>query len=220
MKKKSYGFAVAAVLLLAVVCGSVGAGSRAQGSGENAAEGSREGDGKGSGKKSGKENGKSGMEEPDFIKEGQSYAFVEFKHGAAPVLLVTDGTYGYNGLEASFNSEVYGLDAEGNWRKMQVIAGSGTAYPIRYDKSGIYVTGGHFAAYYSVDWEKMELVQEEYANETFDENGKVTYLYTADGKMEQSVENNRYLVALYDRYEKAELVDFRKSGKGKGKETG
>ena len=215
MKKNSYRLAVAAVLLLAAVCTSVGAGSRAQGSGENAAEGSRGGEGKENGKKDGKEKGESGMDEPDFIKEGQSYAYVEFKHGTAPVVLVTDGTYGYNGLEASFNSEVYGLDEGGNWRKMQVIAGSGTAYPIRYDKSGIYVTGGHFAAFYSVDWEKMELVQEEYANEVFDENGNVTYLYAADGKMEQSVEDNRYLVELYDRYEKAELVDFRKGGKGK-----
>ena len=93
---------------------------------------------------------------------------------------------------------------------MQVIAGSGTAYPIRYDKNGIYVTGGHFAAYYGVDWEKAELVLMEYAAETFDEDGNATYLYAADGKTERSVEDNGYLVALYDRYEKGELVGFRK----------
>ena len=91
---------------------------------------------------------------PDIVVNGQSYAYVELKHAGFPLLVVTDGTYGYNGLEASFYGEVYGQDGEGNWKKMQVIAGSGTAYPIRYDKNGIYVTGGHFAAYYGVDWEK------------------------------------------------------------------
>ncbi len=215
---------LAGLVLLAVIviCGS--AGSMAQGSRGNAAGEVREAEGKRDKEKDEKngksvKSGKSGkseksekeeMEEPEFLKEGQSYAYVELKHGVSPVLLVTDGTYGYNGLEASFNSVVYGQDEEGNWQKMQVIAGSGTAYPIRYDKGGIYVTGGHFAAYYSMDWENMELVQEEYAAETFDENGNVAYFYAADGKTERSVEDNRYLVALYDRYEKAELVNFRK----------
>lgn len=147
---------------------------------------------------------------PDIVENGQSYAYVELKHAGFPLLVVTDGTYGYNGLEASFYGEVYGQDGEGNWKKMQVIAGSGTAYPIRYDKNGIYVTGGHFAAYYGVDWEKAELVLMEYAAETFDEDGNATYLYAADGKTERSVEDNGYLVALYDRYEKGELVGFRK----------
>lgn len=148
---------------------------------------------------------------PDIVEDGQSYAYVELKHAGFPLLLVTDGTYGYNGLEASFYGRVYGQDGEGNWKKMQVIAGSGTAYPIRYDKNGLYVAGGHFAAYYGVDWEKGEFVLMEYATETFDENGNVTYLYAVDGKTERSVEDNGYLVALYDRYEKGELVGFRKA---------
>ena len=225
MKENICRIAGLAVLLLSVVCGSAGMGSRAQGNEGNegnignAAKGMAEWDGESGTEKSGKRDGKKEAEgeaqEPGFLKEGQSYAYVELKHGAAPILLVTDGTYGYNGLEASFNSEVYGQDGEGNWQKLQVIAGSGTAYPIRYDRSGIYVTGGHFAAYYSMDWENMTLVREEYAAETFDVDGNVTYFYAGDGKRERSVEDNRYLVALYDRYEKAELADFRKAGKEK-----
>ena len=213
---------LAGLVLLAVIviCGRAGMGSMAQENRGNAAGEVWEEDEKWDEEKDGKrekseKSGKAETGEPEFLKEGQSYAYVELKHGASPVLFVTDGTYGYNGLEASFNSVVYGQDEEGSWQKMQVIAGSGTAYPIRHDKYGIYVTGGHFAVYYAVDWENMELVQKEYAAETFDENGNVTYFYSLDGKRERSVEDNRYLVALYDRYEKAELVDFRKSGKGK-----
>ena len=47
---------------------------------------------------------------PDIVEDGQSYAYVELKHAGFPLLLVTDGTYGYNGLEASFYGRVYGQD--------------------------------------------------------------------------------------------------------------
>lgn len=201
MKKNICKCMVLTLLMILAVCGSIGVGSLAKGNRGNVLAKDGEADGE--------------EREPEVVEAGQSYAYIEFRHAAAPVLLITDGTYGYNGLEASFNSVVYGRDKDGNWQELGLVAGSGTAYPLRYDKDGIYVTGGHFAAHYSVDWEEMVLVREEYAKETFDESGNVTHVYARDGKKERSVEDNSYLVALLDRYEKAGLVGFRKSEKGK-----
>lgn len=204
MKKNIQKYMVLALLIVIAACGGIGIGSLAQGSGGR--EAGR------AGEKAAGRDGKAPAEAemPGFVEEGQSYAFLEFKRGKEPVLLVTDGTYGYNGLEASFSSEVYGKDGEGNWQRMAVIAGSGTAYPLRYDKRGIYVTGAHFAVYYTVDWERMQLAAEEYASESFDESGKASYVYAERGEAEQAAEDNRHLIALFDRYEKALLVDFQK----------
>ena len=197
-------YMVLAFLIVIGACGGIGIGSLAQGSGGKEAGRIWEKTLDGNGKEPAEE------EVPSFLEEGQSYAYLELKRGKDPVLLVADGTYGYNGLEASFSSEVYGKDGEGNWQRMAVIAGSGTAYPIRYDKRGIYVTGAHFAVYYTVDWERMQLVAEEYAAESFDENGNASYIYAEEGEAEQAAEDNRCLIALFDRYEKARLVDFQK----------
>lgn len=201
MKKTIGKCMILTLLIVSVACGSVGAGSLAQGNIRN-------------GQMNGGMDKDTGMEEeegcPDVAESGQSYAYVELKREKCSILLVTDGTYGYNGLEASFHSEVYGQDRNGEWLALGVIAGSGTAYPIRYDKDGIYVTGGHFVAYYSVDWEDMRLVCKEYATATFDENGNATYVYAEDGKTERLVEGNSYLMKMADRYEKAALVDFRR----------
>lgn len=199
MKKNIGRYIVFTFLILVMVCGSLGVGSLAQGSRGNTEEKNREAE--------------DGMREPEVVEAGQSYAYVELKRGGTPILLVTDGTYGYNGLEASFCSVIYSQLEDGSWQKIGQAAGSGTAYPIRYDKNGIYITGGHFAAYYSVDREEMTLIRKEYAAEVFDENGNVTYFYAANGQTEHSVEDNSYLNALFDRYEKAELLGFQKSEK-------
>lgn len=202
MKEMVGKYMALTLLIVCAVCGSIGAGSFAKGKGEEKI---------GAGKDAGAAKG-----QPDIVTEGESYAYVQLKREDCQILLVTDGTYGYNGLEASFHSEVYRQDADGNWQRQGIIAGSGTAYPIRCDKNGIYVTGGHFAAYYSVDRESMLLVCEEYASETFDENGNATYVYAEDGKTERLVEGNSHLTAMFDRYEQAELVGFRRVEKKDG----
>lgn len=197
-------------VIIGLAGGGIGAGSLAQASKEG--QGNRkETAGQPEGGRAGKGSADLETEAPsEAVKAGESYAYVELKKGISPLLLVTDGTYGYNGIEASFHSRVYGQDGEGGWIELGVIAGSGTAYPLRYDKNGIYVTGGHFAAFYSMDWEEMRLVCKEYATETFDGDGNAAYVYAANGKTEQLVEDNQVLVALFNRYEKAELVGFRK----------
>ena len=143
----------------------------------------------------------------EFLTDDQSYFYMETKRGGIPVLLVTEGTYRCDELDVGFYCNVY-CSEEGAWRVLGQVAGSGTAYPLRYDENGIYAAGGHFIAYYSVDAEKKQLVEKEYAEELFDDNGNVTYIHYMDGEREQVVEDDRYFLAMLEKYGKAEIVNF------------
>lgn len=150
-------------------------------------------------------NGRTEEECPVPISENQAFAMVELKSGEE-LLLISDGTYQCDEVRAGVYADVY-LKDNGEWKKCERVAGSGTAYPICYDDGGIYTAGGHFVAYYTVDAEGKGLQKKEYAEEIFDENGNATYIYYADGK-EQTVENNDRLMTLFEKYHNAEMVGF------------
>lgn len=140
------------------------------------------------------------------------YALVEINDAPNKVLLVTDMTYwdGESGREESFSAQVY-YTQDGEMYHFGLISGSGTAYPVRYDRDGIYVAGGHFAGRYVLDWERAAGVYfklESYANETFDSLGNVTYTVMENIFGDRIVEDSSYLDEMNEKYAAAQVVSF------------
>lgn len=142
------------------------------------------------------------------LKADQSYALVKLGRDVGEVLLVADGTYFDQKIEAweSFDATVYAKMDEQVY-DLGPISGSGTAYPIRYDGDGIFVAGGHYVARYLPDQETKQLNLVSYADEVFDEAGNVTYTVYEEGQ-ERMVQDASYLDALNRQYSEARVVRF------------
>lgn len=145
------------------------------------------------------------------LSKEQAYAYVKVGDSVVPILLVTGGTYQYEDtIEACLDCEVY-YAWDGKAETLGSLESMGTAYPIAYDKDGIYAGGPHFMVRYVLDGEKKQLVVAEYASEVFDENGNATYTYSAENGEEQEVVDDSYIKDLFERYSKAAVVNFGKS---------
>lgn len=141
------------------------------------------------------------------LSEDQFYAYADLEGNDLPVLLVSDGKYTYEeGIEASIACEVYYI-WDGKAERIGKIESAGTAYPVCYDKEGIYAAGGHFVRKYVIDHEKRQLVPAEYAEELFQENGDAVYTYY-DRQVEKQAEDDSYLNGMREKYEEASVVDF------------
>lgn len=133
------------------------------------------------------------------------FAIIETK-AKRSVLLVTDMFYDSgNGYQASLFCDVYyPIDGEG--QKIGRLESMGTAYPIAYDKSGIYAAGGHEVRRYEIDKEgNLKLAEGVY--EIFDEEGNVFYTREEDGETTEITEEE-YLSMVED-YGKAWIVEFK-----------
>ena len=142
-----------------------------------------------------------------LLKQNQFYAYVEVPNSTSPILLVTDATYDYEDIKAGIWCDVYAT-WDGKTQKIGHIESTGTVYPICYDQKGIYSAGGHIVARYVVDNVKKQLVETEYANETFDTNGDVTYTYYNQKNGEQVVKDSTYLDDMVEKYGNATVVSF------------
>lgn len=132
--------------------------------------------------------------------EDQFCAYIMLDGADDPLTLMTDYTMEDG---TSFCCSVYAPDGRANY-----LSGSGTAYPIRYDGTGIYVAGGHFVGRYVFEEAAGELYLAEYANELFDENGAVSYIHYTQADGRQPVDSDSALKDLLGRYERAEPVIF------------
>lgn len=134
------------------------------------------------------------------------FAIVEIgaKH---PVLLTSDQTYDdKNGNRASIFCDVYYEGEDGEAKKIGTLESLGTAYPIAYDKSGLYTAGGHEVWRYEVDKAGF-LVMAEGVYEIYDETGTAAYTReTADGT--ETITEKEYM-AMVEAYGKAAVVNFR-----------
>lgn len=100
-----------------------------------------------------------------------------------PVLLVSDGTYAYENWQASIYCQVYYL-VNGKAQQVGEIISFGTAYPIAYDETGIYIGSGHGMGRYEVT-EEGQLVLAESVVEEIKTDGSVTYTRDLNGKLEE-----------------------------------
>ena len=134
------------------------------------------------------------------------FAIVEIgaKHS---VLLTSDQTYDdKNGNQASIFCDVYYEGEDGEAKKIGTLESLGTAYPIAYDKSGLYTAGGHEVRRYEVDKAGF-LVMAEGVYEIYDETGTAAYTReTADGT--ETITEKEYM-AMVEAYGKAAVVNFR-----------
>lgn len=134
------------------------------------------------------------------------FAIIEIgaKH---PVLLTSDQTYDdKNGNQASIFCDVYYEGEDGEAKKIGTLESLGTAYPIAYDKSGLYTAGGHEVQRYEVDKAGF-LVMAEGVYEIYDDTGTAAYTReTADGT--ETITEKEYM-AMVEAYGKAAVVNFR-----------
>lgn len=134
------------------------------------------------------------------------FAIVEIgaKH---PVLLTSDQTYDdKNGNQASIFCDVYYEGEDGEAKKIGTLESLGTAYPIAYDKSGLYTAGGHEVRRYEVDKAGF-LVMAEGVYEIYDETGTAAYTRETTGGTETITEKE--YIAMVEAYGKATVVNFR-----------
>lgn len=145
------------------------------------------------------------------LAENQYYAFAELEGLTYPVLLVTDGIFEFGQeTQASIFCDVYYIKND-EPVLLETISSEGTAYPISYDKEGIYTAGHHYTAKYNVDEAACELVTVEYASEEFAEGtGDETYFHTVNGVTEQ-VPDRTKLDALFEKYGNATVVNFKRN---------
>ncbi len=122
------------------------------------------------------------------------------------VLLVTDQFYDSgNGFQASVFCDVY-YPINGEAQNIGRLESMGTAYPIAYDKSGMYTAGGHEVRRYVIDKEgNLKLAEGVY--EIFDNEGNASYTREKDGKTTEITEE-AYLSVVED-YQKAKLAEFK-----------
>lgn len=138
-------------------------------------------------------------------------AYISQEGVESRILLATDGTYDYEGSQAGLFVQVYILNDAGE-KSLGSISSTGTAYPVRYDKSGIYVGGGHFVARYIVDEKEERLILAESVSISYDEEGNPSYygVVADDPRKEEQELTEEDFTALSEKYGKAKVVNFAK----------
>lgn len=122
-----------------------------------------------------------------------------------PVLLVTSQVYDDGtGKQASIACDVYYL-TDNEVKKTGTIESMGTAYPIAYDKTGIYTASGHAMQRYEVD-KSGTLKLAEGILEQFDESGNASYTMTSRNETKTISEEDYY--AAFEKYSNAAVVGF------------
>ncbi len=157
------------------------------------------------------------------LAETERYALWQNKEGEE-LLLVTDMTYQIDETDnAALYCDIYGI-REGRTRYLGTVYSTGTAYPISWDETGIYAAGGHFVekyvpgeidsliladgVRYIFNEECYRMLQDAAVEENFTENGDS--IYTAKGESLSEEEGEAALMALFEEYNNAEVIDFRK----------
>lgn len=143
------------------------------------------------------------------LTEEQSYAYVKIGEDELPLLLVAEGIYDYDGIQAAIACNVY-YAWDGKVQNLGEITSDGTAYPISFDQDGIYTAGGHSVARYLPDDRAKELAVVEFAQEVIDENGNASYTSSNQEGKEQTDGDSSALEALFEKFGNAQAVDFRK----------
>lgn len=139
------------------------------------------------------------------LEDDELFAIVE-TNAASPVLLVTSQYYEDGlGNQASIWCDVY-YEVDGEVKKIGVIESLGTAYPVSYDKTGIYAAAGHGMQRFEIDEKTGTIVLAEGLYEQFDENGNPSYTLEKEGKREELTEEA--YDKGFEKYKEATVVDF------------
>ena len=141
------------------------------------------------------------------LSSDQYYGFAAGEEN--DLLLVTDGVYdNLDGNMATIDAKVYSIDANGNVIEVGEVSSDGTAYPIAvYDDKYIMTGGNHRMEMSFV--KDGSIVTQKMAHVTYDTSGNATYdYYDLDENFEGVVEDDSKLMAMYEDYGKAVVVNF------------
>lgn len=138
------------------------------------------------------------------LEDNELFAIID-TNAASPVLLVTSQVYNDGmGNQAALKCDVYYL-VDKEVKKIGTIESMGTAYPISYDKTGIYSASGYDMHRFEIEKSGvMKLAEGVY--EQFDENGNVTYTIKKGDKSEEITDEEYY--TAFEKYSNAIVVSF------------
>lgn len=139
------------------------------------------------------------------LADDEAFAIIE-TNAEHPVLLASSMVYDDGlGHQASISCDVYYVTDRGV-EKIGTLNSMGTAYPIAYDKKGIYTGGGHAVQRYEIDDETGKLKPAEGALVTYDEEGNETYTKFVGETEEPGTEEG--FLSLVEEYGEATVVGF------------
>ena len=143
------------------------------------------------------------------LEPGQGYAIVNIGT-KNDVLLVSSGIYEYEaGKMTAMDAFIYGYDSKNSIMEYGEVVSTGTSCPLSVKDGFLYFGGGHQVDKIYVDEASSSIIIKEFAAETFDINGNITYHYSSsDENFEGEVENDSNLMRLFDEYADAEIVEF------------
>lgn len=142
--------------------------------------------------------------EAEEKQNGKYYAMIDCG-GNYPVLLVTDHVYDDHEMQVSILSDVY-YTVDEKTEKIAEISSDGTAYPIAYDNTGIYLASGHEVQRYSINDKMSTLDFAESFRETFDTDGNSTYFHKTELEEEEITEDE--YIEGFKKYSEAKIVSF------------
>lgn len=139
------------------------------------------------------------------LEDEELFAIVETE-AKLPVLLATDAYYDDgNGNQAAMWCDVY-YEIDKEVKKIGSLNSFGTAYPIAYDKTGLYAGGNHGLGRYVIDEEKAELVLAESILVSYTEEGEASFTREKEGELTEITEEEYN--SAWEAYGKATVVDF------------
>lgn len=143
------------------------------------------------------------------LKENELFAIIE-TNAPLPVLLVTseDMTFDdISGERATLWCDVY-YPVDGVIKQIGLAASTGTAYPIAYDKTGIYEAGGHGIHRLEIDWQNGEMKTAEAIYVEYDEDANESYYMEENGDVRDITEEE--FLTVWEKYREAFVVSFPK----------
>lgn len=139
------------------------------------------------------------------LEDDELFAIIETE-ASSPVLLVTSQFYeDGSGNQASIWCDVYYPVSE-DVKKIGTIESLGTAYPVSYDKEGLYAASGHGMQRFEIDEKNGTIILAEGIYEQFDENGNASYTLEKGEETEEITEEEYY--KAFEKYSEAEVVNF------------
>lgn len=146
------------------------------------------------------------------LEDDELFAIVEI-NAASPVLLVTSETYDDgNGNQAAIWCNVY-YAPDGEVKNIGTIESMGTAYPVSYDKEGIYTASGHAVQRFGIDDKTGTIILEEGICEQFDESGNAAYYTIEEGDKTETATEEAYY-KMFEKYSEADVVNFNYGASG------
>lgn len=137
------------------------------------------------------------------LEDNELFSIID-TNASLPILLVTSQVYDDMENQVALSCDVYYL-VDREVKKIGTIESLGTAYPISYDKSGIYTASGHDMQCYEI--EKSGTIKLKTGiYEQFDESGNSSYRLDNGDKTAIITEEEYY--TAFKKYSNASVVNF------------